>query len=189
MASSRLSIDSGAFLLFAMLLLLLPVKWIAGFILAAVWHESCHYAALSVAGIPVRGIRISMGGMVMDIPELSQRVECICALAGPVGGLLLLICYRWFPEACLCALVQSIYNMIPVYPLDGGRVFRCTVGWLCPRYSDRICTVVEMVTLVCILLFGTAFHWGIVSLFAICLLVGKLLRGKIPCKLYKLRVQ
>lgn len=187
--SCRVSIDSGILVLLALLLLTLPAKWIIGFVFAAAWHEICHYGALSLAGIRVHGLRIGVGGMVMDIPELTTGQEFICALAGPLGGLLLLAFCRWFPEAGICALMQSAYNMLPLYPLDGGRVLRCLTKWLCPQYSEQICFAAEILTIVGILLVGIIVNWGIISVFAIFSLAGKLLHGKIPCKLYKVRVQ
>lgn len=184
MVSFRVSIDSLAFVLCALLLLVFPIKWVLGFLTAAVWHEFCHYMVLYLSGISVHGIRIGLTGIKMDIPQLPLQIEFFCALAGPLGGFLLFLCYRWFPEAALCALIQSLFNLLPVYPQDGGRVLRCIMQWVLPRNAETVCDTIEMLTVVVIFLFGMAFHWELLSICTIVLLISKIVRRKIPCKLY-----
>lgn len=178
-----LYIDTGVFLLLPLLLLVLPLRWVAGFAFAAIWHEFCHYLVLMFTGTAIDKIRIGIDGIRMDITDLSVGMEFLCAVSGPFGGLLLLTFRRVFPELAICALLQSLYNMLPVYPLDGGRALKCVFHWICPRYADTLCQITELLTVISILFFGIAVDWGIVSICAAFLLLCKLLRGKIPCKL------
>lgn len=185
----KLAIDAGAFFLWAMLLLVLPLKWIAAFVLASMWHEGFHYVAIRLVGAKVNRIRIGMCGIQMEVSNLTLGQECFCALAGPAGGFLLLLTVRWYPELSLCALVQSAYNLLPIYPLDGGRALKCLCQIYFGAYAYAICQIAEYMTLLCILAIGFSLNWGVLSLMVGICLFGKILHGKIPCKPHNLRVQ
>ena len=115
--------------------------------------------------------------------------ECLCALAGPVGGFLLLSMCRIYPELAVWGMFQSIYNLLPVYPLDGGRAVRCIALILFPRYADIVCLCIEMVTIIGIILVCIVLRMGFLSVLIGCFLTGKILYGKRPCKQSILGVQ
>ena len=189
MGFCKVVIDAKVCFFWAFLLLVLPLKWLMGFFLAAVVHELCHYVVLRAFRIPVVGLRIGVSGVKMDIPELSPMQELISALAGPVGGLLLMGFQRWFPELAVCALIQSCYNLLPVYPLDGGRAVRSLTNMLVPQYAMKICTSIEMLVLTGILLGSLILEWSVMVMITVCFLLMKLCAGKIPCKQTFLGVQ
>lgn len=93
-------------------------------LLAAGVHELGH--ALAVVLCRGRILRLSLGasGARMETTPLSYRQEVLCALAGPLAGLSLLLVRRYAPWLALWGLMQSLYNLLPVYPLDGGRALR-----------------------------------------------------------------
>ena len=189
MGSCKVVIDAKVCFFWAFLLLVLPLKWLMGFFLAAVVHELCHYVVLRAFRIPVVGLRIGVSGMKMEIPELSPMQELLCALAGPAGGLLLLLFGKWYPELAVCALIQSCYNLLPIYPLDGGRGVRSLIQMIVPQYAQRIFAGMEILVLAGILLCGMFLKWSSMAIIAAGFLVMKMCSGKIPCKHTYLGVQ
>ena len=106
----------------ALLLLTVPVSLLAAAALAAVCHELCHVLAVILLGGRVERFSLTLGGAVLDISGLSCGREALASAAGPAGSLLLLLGLRRFPVLALCGLAQGCFNLLPVYPLDGGRL-------------------------------------------------------------------
>ncbi len=106
------------------MLLLADARWVLAAAAAAAVHELGHLAVLWMYGRRILGFRADLGGAVIRTEPLSARQELFCALAGPAAGLMTVLFARWVPRMALCALIQTGCNLLPIYPLDGGRVCR-----------------------------------------------------------------
>ena len=120
----RVEVDSGFFLVLALMLLLFPLGLVAGIVLAALIHECGHLIAVRLTGGSVLTIRLHAGGARIETAPMPPGKAAVCALAGPAAGALTIFVWRFFPELALAGLVQTVFNLLPIYPLDGGRVVR-----------------------------------------------------------------
>lgn len=190
----NLEISGTSWILGAMLLLVVPLNWLLAAITAAVFHELSHSAAILLLGGKIHGLKILPDGIRMETSPMRVWQEILCSLAGPAGSLLLMLLAKHTPRIALCALVQGCYNLLPVFPLDGGRALRCLLEWL---LSPKMAKMVERV-LVCSVLAAvcSVILWldRSLSMGGILILIGafgiaKGIFRKIPCKETVLRVQ
>lgn len=181
-------------ILLALMLLILPLKWLLAAISAALFHEICHIAAVSLCNGSIQKLDLRSGGAKLEISPLSYGQELICALAGPLGGLFLLLFARWLPRIAVCAALQSLYNLLPIHPLDGGRALRCGATlFMTESHARSFCAVVEKICLSAIILVSVyaaaILKLGISALFPAALILIHTKCGKIPCKRSPQRVQ
>lgn len=184
---------NSAWLSFALALgmLVLPIWWVFAAVLAAIWHEACHYFVLRLYGGQTIKFGAGLTGAVMEVRFSGVWQELLCALAGPAGSLLILLLVRWIPRTAICAGFQGIFNLLPIYPLDGGRVVRClTEAYLPFEWGQTLCLWLERLCLM-----GIAFlsiygclvlHLGIAPLLVG---AGIICRVKRPCKPWRNSVQ
>ena len=189
----RIELKAGTFLAVAVGVLILPLWFFLSFILAASFHEICHYLALKIAGVRVYRIEVGPFGASMETEGMCPGWELICVLAGPVGSLMLVPFIRWVPGIALCGLIQGIFNLLPIYPMDGGRILRCFLEILKIPRREKICLIVEGITISGILVLGFVGNrnwnlgWGGVAIGVILLL--RVIRRNISCKERQFGVQ
>lgn len=151
MGHNRITMSGGFCITLALMLLLVPLEWLLAALFSAAFHEACHYLALRVCTGKGNGVRLYSFAAHLVLPEMSRGREVLCALAGPVGGLCLLLFARWMPRVALCAGFQSIYNLLPIYPLDGGRALQSgLLLFLSPPKVTAICRILEISCKTCI---------------------------------------
>lgn len=145
----------------ALCVLTLPLRWSAAAFVAAVIHELCHCLMIYLTGGSLRGVSIGLKGTIMEAEFTSRGAEALCALAGPLGSVSLLLLLTIYPELALCGAVQCGYNLLPIYPLDGGRILRCL-------FSESIYTAVRAG---CIVLLAGTCLWAAIEWHACILAV------------------
>ena len=120
----RVRVEGGAWIVLGIGVLILPLRFLLGVILAAMVHELGHLTAMYFAGVQIEGIIIHPFGARIEAGPMELWTEIVCALAGPMAGAVTIFAWKWFPELAAAGLVQTIFNLFPIYPLDGGRVAR-----------------------------------------------------------------
>lgn len=179
-------IRPSACILTAALILLLPLDWLLAALLAAAVHELGHLAAIHAFGGHLEFISIGGLGTQICTGPLANRTEFLCAAAGPIASLLLLFPCRLFPKLALCGLIQGMFNLIPLRPMDGGRMLLCALRRFCPRRAERVLVFVQCLLLcsflVLSLFLSVSRNGGFLPVLVCLTVLSRLLLTKIPCK-------
>lgn len=184
-----------AFLIYlALTLLLLPFRWVLAWFTAVAVHELSHLLMLRLLGLTIYNISFDINGAKIEAEHMMNYRELLCALAGPLGGCLLVLFIRVYPELAVCGVLQSVYNMLPIYPLDGGRILRCILN-IITHNSVSGNTIKYIEWFVFAMLFSVALYstfvlkLGVLPLILVFALFLKNKSVKFPCKQAKLIVQ
>ncbi len=95
---------------------------------AAALHEAGHISACLLLRVPLRGFRIHAAGAVIgyDAAALPYSAEAWIAAAGPSAGLCGTAAAALWGNGrgaalfAAASLVLSVFNLLPIPPLDGG---------------------------------------------------------------------
>ncbi|NNE54116.1 MAG: site-2 protease family protein [Sulfitobacter sp.] len=137
--------SNGAYLLMGLIAMLF-------FFASLLLHELSHSVVARSNGVPIRGITLFLfGGMAeLEAEPQSGRVEFWIAIAGPIMSFALSGLF-WILSSLsqavgasaalteilsylsLINLVLAIFNLVPAFPLDGGRILR---AYLWHRHGD-----------------------------------------------------
>ena len=181
-----LNLSAGFCVYYALLILLLPLNLIFSILAAATVHEVFHLLVLHILHIPVLQIRLYASGAIIRTPPLSPVQELLCAAAGPAGSFSCLLLVHRFPLFALCGGVQGLFNLLPLYPLDGGRILRAACLLCCPAYEAKLCKAAAWGTfaasaIACVFLCrltGSIFY----ALLPVYFLLQQRGKRKFPCK-------
>lgn len=190
----QISVTAGFYILMAISLCLLPLKWVGSWFLAMMVHEIFHCVAVIGCGSDLRKVKLTFWGaeIVADIGSAGREV--ICSLAGPIGGLFLLMFRKLIPIAALCALVHSVYNLLPLAGLDGGRALYSLLHMCVQEESaEKVCDIIDRIVRILLLIAAlcAAWHmrWYALAVFAVIFLFGRRRITKFTCKRKRLQVQ
>ncbi len=105
------------------------------YILVVIIHELAHAKVAQVLGYKLNKIYLLPFGAMLDINQkfFSPKDEIMVAIAGPViNFIIVILCLGlwWiFPETycftqtfVFCNIITGLINLLPCYPLDGGRI-------------------------------------------------------------------
>lgn len=148
------------------------------FFASVVAHELAHSFVSQAQGVPVRDIALFIFGGAAHISEepKSARHEFLMALAGPAASLVLAALFGllWLVSLTASPLLHALagwlawinlalglFNLIPGFPMDGGRVFRAIV-WSITGNLQRATQIAA--SLGGLVAYGFIF-WGIWQIF------------------------
>ena len=128
---------------------ILAVVGALGLFFSIVFHEFWHSAVARKMGVPIRGITLFVFGGVAEMEEdpKTPKSEFWIAIAGPLASLFLALVFYLllglagkmdmapgvigvFMYLALINLILAIFNLIPAFPMDGGRILRAILWHL-----------------------------------------------------------
>lgn len=171
---------SNAYLLMALIAML-------GLFASLLLHELAHSVVARHLGVPIKAITLFLFGGVAELETepTSGITEFWIALAGPVMSLALAFGFWCLAQVALISaaapafvevlsylalinLVLALFNMVPAFPLDGGRVLR---AYLWYRSGDVLAATRTAARS------GTFFAYFLMALGIIALFQGALVAG------------
>ncbi len=143
--------------------------------LCALIHEIGHSISAQKCGYKLVNVTLMPFGAIVtgEISNMSYVDEIKVSLAGPLLNLsisIALVAVWWvFPEtypytelAVTAGLALCIINLLPVFPLDGGRILLCSLStFLSRKTAVLICKII-----------GVIFFLGFLALYVLSLFVG-----------------
>lgn len=158
-----------------------------GLFVSIVFHEFCHSMIARRFGMPMKGITLFIFGGVAEMTEEppSAKAEFFMAIAGPISSVVLgSIFYltgllggriAWPAPAvgvlrylALLNVILAAFNMVPAFPLDGGRVLR-SILWKVKgdlRWATHVASA-----------FGSAFGMFLIVLGVLSFIAGGVIAG------------
>lgn len=123
--NEKLQIHDSFWLLLAVILLIDTDMVFPAFLFCAAVHELGHFVMIRLFHGSVNRFHLSAAGGMMQyqLPRLSRHADLCIALGGPVFGLLLAYgaSIAHAPLIAGASLLLSVFNLLPIPPLDGGR--------------------------------------------------------------------
>lgn len=166
---------------------LMGVFGMLGLFVCVVLHELGHALVAKHFQVPVAQITLFIFGGLAEIKKEppTPRIEFLIAIAGPIVSVLLAIimyaltvlgqqsgwpvavsgitAYLAFINAALV-----LFNMVPAFPLDGGRILRAILWW----WKDNLAWATNVATA-----FGSGFALVLIILGVLCLLSENFISG------------
>jgi len=152
-----------------------------GLFFSILFHEFWHSWVARKYGVPIRGITLFVFGGVAEMEEdpQSPKSEFWIAIAGPLASMFLAMVFylifqtaqtmNWsepvitlFMYLGLINFILALFNMIPAFPMDGGRILRAVLWYWKndQRWATRIAA--SMGSMFGLVLIGL----GILNMFA-----------------------
>lgn len=144
--NSKFGVNLAFFLILLWLIFNFGLIIFFSYLTAIVLHELGHYFMAKAFGYSLSKFSLSPYGVSLSYygEELEERDDIFIALAGPltniVSSLLCLALWWIFPVSYIflspfveVSLVIALFNLLPAYPLDGGRIFVS----FCAKFMER----------------------------------------------------
>ena len=170
MEKGHVSISAGAILLGALIYCTASFSELAAILAPVIVHELGHIAALRLYGLRVRRVTADLRGLCIEYGGwCAPAGHIVSALAGPAAGLAYALAASYFSArvqnetltlSAGVSLLLSLFNLLPIWPLDGGRVFSLAVTEaLGARRGERLTGGLSLALSALLLMGGVCLMW------------------------------
>ena len=156
MNGKRITISLALTLAAAFIYYVVSIETTIAIALPVAVHELAHIIALRFFGLKVKSVRAELTGLCIDYCGFAEPVAHIAAaFAGPAGGFIYAYAASLIARETGCAwmelsagisLLLSVFNLLPVLPLDGGRALQAAAAALAGEHAaERLLDVLGLV--------------------------------------------
>lgn len=161
------------------ILLLLGIDKFISIFIAVLVHELAHTYVAKKLNHYVDHVYLDLlnGAAAIDTSYSSYKDTIKIVAAGPISNLLLfgigsflmsVIPSSFLETFCFINILLFIFNILPIYPLDGGRISKACMQWLTtPSTGRKYNGYLSMVTSILLMIFVIYSQDIILSLFCI----------------------
>lgn len=170
MDKGRFSISPAALLLGVLLYCTASFPELAALLPPVIVHELGHLVVLRLYGLRIRHVSADLRGLCIEYGGLCAPLgHAVSALAGPAAGFAYAFAASYFARrsgneiltlSAGVSLLLSLFNLLPILPLDGGRIFSIlTAELLGGRRGDALTKAVSLALATALLMAGTWLMW------------------------------
>lgn len=150
-------------------------------------HELGHCLAARYFLAPVHGITLyPIGGMANIQIPWKPTPELVTALAGPAVNVVLMPVliglgqsYEFFANLVYYNIVLLVFNLIPAFPMDGGRVLRALLTYMLKDYYKATLIAARVGQGVCGLFAVIGLIYGHIMLVVIAIFIAMAAKGEL----------
>ncbi len=161
MKKIKISILSAIWIVF---LIISKTPFIIPLLCAVILHECGHLLCAVILKIKIKRFDLSLlGARIKTYSTLSYKDELVFALGGPLMGLLGFaltfkiaianfyspFCQSFLFPFSILSLCLSIFNLLPLASLDGGRILKCALGLIFSLdTAEKVIKIASFLTLI-----------------------------------------
>ena len=131
----RIKINIQIFAIIIILILTKQIEIYAWLMLFALIHEIAHMITGIVLKLRPRMLKIEPFGIgiIFEGFKNTEKNKILIALAGPMTNILIAVLFSFIKTRAQTLIINSnillaIFNLIPIYPLDGGRILKAIIA-------------------------------------------------------------
>ena len=131
----RIKINIQIFAIIIILILTKQIEIYAWLMLFALIHEIAHMITGIVLKLRPRMLKIEPFGIgiIFEGFKNTEKNKILIALAGPMTNILIVVLFSFIKTRAQTLIINSnillaIFNLIPIYPLDGGRILKAIIA-------------------------------------------------------------
>ncbi len=131
----RIKINIQIFAIIIILILTKQIEIYAWLMLFALIHEIAHMITGIILKLRPRMLKIEPFGIgiIFEGFKNTEKNKILIALAGPMTNVLIAVLFSFIKTRAQTLIINSnillaIFNLIPIYPLDGGRILKAIIA-------------------------------------------------------------